>query len=590
MKSQLRLLSIIFFLEYSSIVVSELASDRASLLAIRAAMGGGSLTGWNISNENPCHWTGITCQVDRVVHLRLPGMSLSGKLPVALGNLTKLRTLSLGFNAFSGPIPSELGNLASLQYLYLQGNLFSGEIPEFLFDLKNLVQVNLGYNNFSGAISSNFNKLRRLTSLHLEKNRMNGSIPDMSLKSLDEFNVSFNKLTGSIPELLSSYPVSSFEGNDLCGKPLLLCNVTSTRDSHTLFYGAIFGVVIGCLLGCLCTRKRIKAVTKDVKQIEISMADTDTNPDPAPATRSRTLRMASSVLKFDLEDLLRASAEVLGKGTFGTSYKAFLDRETVGSTVVVKRMKSFDMSEKDFGEMVEAIEKISHENLFPLRASYFTNDERLLVHDYMPMGSLFALLHGKKGADRTPLDWNTRIGIALGAARAIAHLHAQSPSTFHGRIKSSNVLLTETFEVRVSDYGLAHYAGPIPDTNRTAGYQVTGEIVSQKTDIYSYGVLFLELLTGKDPNDPHLKDEGIDLPVWVLSAVNDEWTSEVFDVEILQCGNLEEVLLQLLELAFNCTSWDPDSRPSMVEVISRIEMLCCSSSYTHETHTDVGEH
>ncbi|XP_065858665.1 probable inactive receptor kinase At1g48480 [Euphorbia lathyris] len=594
-------LSIIFLLSTSSIVHSDLAPDTTSLLALRAAIGGRFLLLWNISDETPCNWTGVTCQANRVVELRLPGMSLSGKLPVVIGNLTELRTLSLQFNDFSGPIPAEIGNLASLRNLYLQGNLFAGEIPEFLFNLQNLVRLNLGFNNFSGVISPNFNKLRRLATLCLDRNQLNGSIPDLNLGSLNKFNVSFNKLSGSIPERLSSNPVNSFEGNSLCGKPLLLCNGSSIGDNEKLSGGAIVGIVISCFIGCLCQKKRIKQggvkdASEDLYQSEISMeegvADVDIEEATTGSGEPRILRAAkhegkSGVLEFNLEDLLRASAEVLGKGTVGTTYKASLE---MGITMVVKRVKNFDFTENRFLEMVEGIEKINHENLFPLRAYYYSKDERLLVYDYMPMESLYGVLHENRGASRTSLNWDIRTDIALGAARAIAHLHSQDPSTSHGNIKSSNVLLTSTFEARVSDYGVVRFTDPVTP-KRFDGYRApevtfTNEI-SQKADVYSYGVLFFELLTGKDPNGSHLKDERLDLPRWMLSAVNDEWTSEVFDVELLQYGNLEELMLQLLELAFNCTAQNPDNRPSMSEVISRIEMLCCSSSQIDETDVNV---
>ncbi|XP_065858666.1 probable inactive receptor kinase At1g48480 [Euphorbia lathyris] len=589
MKSQSRILSllhflsIIFFLDSSSIVHSDLALDRTALLALRATAGGPFLLRWNISDETPCNWTGVTCQSNRVVELRLPGMSFSGKLPIALGNITELRTLSLRFNAFSGPIPAEIGNLASLRNLYLQGNLFSGGIPEFLFNLQNLVRLNLGNNNFIGVISPNFNKLKRLATLCLDRNQLNGSIPDLNLGFLHQFNVSFNKLTGSIPKTLSSNPVNSFEGNSLCGKPLLLCNSSSIGDNHKLSSGAIIGIMISCFIGCLCQKKRIKQGGVKVKDAsEISMADVDSAAATAGSFRGtgrNRLRMArNSVLDLNLEDLLSASAELISKGGFGTTYKAFLEE---GMTIVVKRMRDFDLSEKEFEEMVEGIEKINHENLLPLRASFYSKDEKLLVHDYMPMGSLSALLHGNRGPNRTPLNWDTRISIALGAARAIAHLHSQSPSTSHGSIKSSNVLLTSTFEARVSDYGLAQFARPNPTFNRVVDGYLAPEVtctpeVSQKADVYSYGVLFLELLTEKDPDETYLKDEGLDLPRWMLSAVNDEWTSEVFDVENLRYGNVEEVMLQLLELTFTWADKNPDNRPSMAEVITQIEMLCCS--------------
>ncbi|KAE8719758.1 pentatricopeptide repeat-containing protein [Hibiscus syriacus] len=178
---------------------------------------------------------------------------------------------------------------------------------------------------------------------------------------------------------------------------------------------------------------------------------------------------------------VRASAEVLGKGTDGA-----MDRQ----------------------------------HLIPLRAYYFSRDEKLLVYDYMPMGSLSALLHGNKGAGRTPLNWDIRSGLALGAACGIEYLHSQGPNVSHGNIKSSNVLLTKSYEARVSDFGLANIVGPSFSPNRVIARRVA-----------------LELLTGKAPTHSVLNEEGIDLPRWVQSVVREEWTSEVFDLELLRYQN-----------------------------------------------------
>lgn len=188
---------------------------------------------------------------------------------------------------------------------------------------------------------------------------------------------------------------------------------------------------------------------------------------------------------------------------------------------------------------------------------------------------------GNKGAGRTPLTWEIRSTIALGTARGIEYLHSQGPNISHGNIKSSNILLTKSYEARVSDFGLAHLVGPSSTPNRVAGYrapEVTDpRKVSQKADVYSFGVLLLELLTGKAPTHALLNEEGVDLPRWVQSIVREEWTSEVFDLELLRYQNVEEEMVQLLQLAIDCAAQYPDKRPSMSEVTVRIEELCRSS-------------
>ncbi|MED6222077.1 hypothetical protein PIB30_060956 [Stylosanthes scabra] len=278
--------------------------------------------------------------------------------------------------------------------------------------------------------------------------------------------------------------------------------------------------------------------------------------------------------EFDLEDLLRASAEVLGKGTFGTSYKAVLEN---GPVVAVKRLKDVALSERDFRDEIEVAGAMVHENLVPLRAYYYSRDEKLLVHDYLHMGSLSALLHGNKGSGRTPLTWELRSGIALGAARAIEYLHSQGPNVSHGNIKSSNILLTKKYEARVSDFGLAQLVSPSSTPNRIAGYrapEVTDpRRVSHKADVYSFGVVLLEVLTGKAPTHALLNEEGVDLPRWVQSVVREEWTCEVFDAELLRHQSVEEDMVELLQLGVDCTAPYPDNRPSIAQVRHRIEEL-----------------
>ncbi|KAG2715176.1 hypothetical protein I3843_03G068200 [Carya illinoinensis] len=597
---------------------SDLSSDRAALLTLRQAVRG-RLLRWNISVENPCKWNGVNCSNNRVTELRFPAMGLLGPLPVGIGNLTQLVTLSLRVNSLSGPIPPDLANLAQLRNLYLQQNHFSGEIPESLYNLKSLVRVNLAYNNFSGEISPRINNLTRLGTLFLEENNLTGSIPDIDIAPLPQFNVSFNRLNGPVPQRLSGLPANSFEGNSLCGKPLQACPGSGNR--RKLSGGAIAGIVIGSFLGfalivliliLFCRRKsggqsnEVAVAKRGGVEIPREKAALDSESMGASAEHSRgskrrggskRLVFFGNVAKtFDLEDLLRASAEVLGKGTFGTAYKATLGK---GMTVVVKRLKEVTLSDKEFRERIEQIGSMAHVNLVTLRGYYFNTEETLLVYDYVPLGSISALLHGNRGSGRTPLNWETRTGIALGAARAIGFLHSHGPTISHGNIKSSNILLSSSYEARVSDFGLASLALPTSTPNRINGYrapEVTdARNVSQKADVYSFGVLLLELLTGKPPTHALLNEEGVDLPRWVQSVVYEEWTSEVFDPELLRYQSVEEEMVQLLQIGLECTAQYPDRRPSMAEVTKRIEEMCLISSSqqeqgtTRDLSTDVDE-
>ncbi|KAM3232673.1 putative inactive receptor kinase [Capsicum annuum] len=643
--SNLTMLLLIFITIKSLIFVSssssDLNSDRAALLSFRSAVGGRTHL-WNTNSTSPCSWAGVQCENNRVTVIRLPASALSGTLPVnTFSNLTRLRTLSLRLNRLSGLLPTDLSQCVELRNVYLQGNFFTGGVSSSLSGLNNLVRLNLANNKLSGEIPSVFNNLTRLRTLVLERNQFSGSLPELKFANLEQFNVSFNKLNGFIPRSLMAMPASAFIGNSLCGKPLNVCPGNKTQPAiatagveigntnsrkKKLSGGAISGIVIGSFAGVFILlsilfvlgrmRSDDKTSSRDVetvKQPETEVFGVE-KPENGGANNGNSVAVAETAAAlssgdenwgengakrklvffgdyykvFDLDDLLRASAEVLGKGTFGTAYKAVLE---IGTIVVVKRLKDVAMSERECKEKIEEVGAMNHENLVPLRAYYFSSEEKLLVFDYMPMGSLSALLHGSKGAGRTPLNWEIRSSIALGVARGIEYLHSQGPDFSHGNIKSSNVLLTKSYEARVSDFGLANLVGPPSSPTRVVGYrapEVTDpHRVSQKADVYSFGVLLLELLTGKAPSHALLNEEGVDLPRWVQSVVREEWPSEVFDIELLRYQTAEEEMVQLLQLAIDCTAQYPDSRPSMADISKQIEDIRRSTSHDKHEHSNL---
>lgn len=616
---------------------SDLTQDKQALQSFLSQVPHASRVDWN-SSDSVCNWVGVQCDPPQThVHsLRLPAAGLVGPIPEnTIGRLSELRVLSIHNNRLTGNLPSDLSNLTFLRALYVGRNQLSGEFPASLTQLTRLTRLDLSSNNFSGTIPFALNNLTSLNGLFLQNNNFSGQIPNINAKLID-FNVSNNNLNGSIPPTLLKFPESSFAGNlQLCGGPLQPCNSSffpspspspvavvpsspaEVSSKKKLSRGAIIGISVAaaavllflllCLVFCLLKRRRSKDSSKDAAfkgpaagvagtravglggggageaGTSSSKDDLTSGTGPEGGERNRLVFVNGGSYSFDLEDLLRASAEVLGKGSVGTSYKAVLEE---GTTVVVKRLKDVVAGKKEFETQMEALGKCKHESVVPLRAFYYSKDEKLLVYDYMPAGSLSALLHGSRGAGRTSLDWDNRMKIAIGTARGLAYLHV-SNNVVHGNIKSSNVLLHSNHEPAVSDFGLsAIFAPNSSSNNRIAGYRAPEVVETRKptfkSDVYSFGVLLLELLTGKSPNQASLGDDGIDLPRWVQSVVREEWTAEVFDVELMRYHNIEEEMVQLLQIAMACVSTVPDQRPSMPEALRMIEDMNRSESNTDD--------
>ncbi|KAL6851710.1 hypothetical protein ACP4OV_020274 [Aristida adscensionis] len=242
--------------------------------------------------------------------------------------------------------------------------------------------------------------------------------------------------------------------------------------------------------------------------------------------------------RFELEELRRASAEMLGKGGCGTAYKAVLDDGTV---VAVKQLRDATAaaSSKDFEHHMAVLGRLRHPNVVPLNAYYYACDERLLVYEFMPNDNLFSLLHGNRGSRRTPLEWAARLRIAAGTAHRLAYIHhagrrgSGTSKLAHGNIKSTNILLDRAGVAQLADCGLPPLGSSLAAAAAcSAGYREPEAPpppqpwASQKEDVYMFGVVLLELLTGRCLGS-ELPNGGVvvELPRWVQSVVREEWTS-----------------------------------------------------------------
>ncbi|EXC12819.1 putative LRR receptor-like serine/threonine-protein kinase RLK [Morus notabilis] len=519
-------------------------------------------------------------------------MGLKGTIDLdSLKNLPNLRTISLMNNNFDGPLP-DIGQLGSLKTVYLSNNKFSGVIDSDIFlRTLSLKKVHLAYNQFTGGIPSSLAFLPKLKELRLEGNQFEGLIPNFPQKTWLSFNVSNNALGGHIPLGLSTLDASSFyENQDLCGPPLKPCSL----HKFSVFSLVIVVIVVLMALSAICAvifilshRRQTSTTEEDPTQPKTEQGE-DESLSPrrslavsssATAKRGESTKLVSvrdDREKFDMQDLLRASAEILGSGNFGSSYKAALLSGTVMVVKIFKQMNN--VGREEFQQHMRRIGRLRHRNVLPLVAYYYRKEEKLLVSDYVQKGSLAVHLYGGQGGGS--LDWRTRLKIIKGVANGLKYLHTELPTVIaaHGHLKPSNVLLNESYEPLLSDYAL------IPITNQEHAQQLMVAYkspeylqhgrITKKTDIWSLGILILEILTGKPP------DYG-DLVKWVSSKADreEEELNEVFDGELLKAGPTSnageerEVLVKLLRIGMECCDVDVEKRLDVKEAADKIEEL-----------------
>ncbi|KAJ0750048.1 putative protein kinase RLK-Pelle-LRR-III family [Helianthus annuus] len=558
----------------------------------------GFLKSWNDSGYGACSggWVGIKCVQGQVIVIQLPWRGLGGQLTSKVGQLQALRKLSLHDNAIGGSVPKELGFLLNLRGIQLFNNKFTGSIPPTLGSCTLLQSVDFSHNMFDDEIPTEFGNLVMLKSLDLSYNFINGGMPNSfsNLSSLTWLNLAHNNLNGQIPVFLGGLVNLLFFNvsyNNLSGRvPVRL----ASRFDSSCFVDNLELCGYSPSTACPTSHAGRKPSTEDILLVAGGKDDTDEDEkkdgDESGVGPMKDIPVAVEVeevgdgegklvcfeggIEFTAEDLVCARVEMVGISSYGTVYKATL---VEGDQVVVKRLREGVIKdENEFETEVNSIGNIRHENLLAMRAYYLgPKGEKLLVFDYMPKGSLASFLHVR--GPNEPVKWPTRMRIIKGITKGLLNLHTRH-NTIHGNLTSNNVLLDVDLNPKIADYGFSWLMATAANPNMIAA---AGALVyrapelsklkkaNTKTDIYSLGVVMLELLTGKSTQEV---DDGVGLPQWVASVVNEERTDEVFDLKLMKdsCATGDE-LLNTLKLALHCVDPSPLARPEVQLILQQLE-------------------
>ncbi|KAB2010694.1 hypothetical protein ES319_D10G259000v1 [Gossypium barbadense] len=556
--------------------------------------------------------------------------NLQGSIPLGLGNCKNLILLDLSHNNLSGPIPPEILGLSSLSILLsLSSNSLTGKLPVEVEKLKNLGQLDVSHNRLSGLLPNNLGSCVSLVELYLEGNLFEGPIPPYlsSLRGLEAFDASNNNLSGGIPEFLVRFGTlkylnlsfNNFEGvvpsegvfkntsaifvegnNKLCGgiPELHLSRCNSKASSKTSLKLKITIIVV------------ISGVTLVFSILLIIWFRKKKEKKPT------TTHAENSLLQLSYQSILRATdgfspQNLVGLGSFGSVYKGIL--EANGAVIAVKVLNLLNhRASRSFLVECEALKSIRHRNLVKVLTAisgidYQGNDFKALVYEFMENGSLEDWLHSSVGMNEPEtmrnLNFIQRVNVAVDVAHALEYLHHRCETPIiHCDLKPSNILLDEEMVGHISDFGLAkilsgdelNYSANESSSlglRGTIGYAPPeygmGSELSTNGDVYSYGILLLEMLTGKRPTNERFK-EGLSLHNFVKAALPNR-VVEIIDPILLQesvrGGTVGDITLNennlgndkylqclnsIFKIGLTCSAESPSERMDMSDVVTKL--------------------
>ncbi|KAA0044231.1 putative LRR receptor-like serine/threonine-protein kinase IRK [Cucumis melo var. makuwa] len=563
----------------------------------------------------------IPSNVGELGNLQLLNISrnhLVGSIPRSIGELKSAYAIDFSDNQLNGSIPAEIGGAISLKELRLEKNFLTGEIPVKIGKCSFLTSLILSHNNLTGSIPAAIANLSNLVDVDLSFNKLSGSLPKelTNLSHLLSFNISHNHLEGELPVggfFNAISPLSISHNPSLCGavvnrscpsvhpKPIVLNpnssdangNSPSHNHHHEIILSISSIIAIGAasfiLLGVVAvTILNIRARSSQSRSAALVLSvreDFSCSPKTNPDYGKLVMFSGDAEFVVGAQALLNKDCE-LGRGGFGVVYKTVL-RD--GCLVAIKKLTvtSLIKSREDFESEVKKLGQIRHHNLVALEGYYWTTSLQLLIYEYVPNGSLYKHLHDRTGDDC--LSWRQRFKIVLGMAKGLAYLHHNN--IIHYNLKSTNVLIDSSGKPKVGDYGLAMLL-PMLDRcilsskiQSALGYMAPEfacktVTITEKCDVYGFGILVLEVVTGKRPVE-YMEDDVIVLCDMVRVAL-DEGTVERCVDERLQLNFRVEEAIPVMKLGLICASQVPSDRPDMNEVVNILELIQSPSEVDEE--------
>ncbi|KAE8704465.1 Leucine-rich repeat receptor-like protein kinase PXC2 [Hibiscus syriacus] len=535
-----------------------------------------------------------------------------GFVPTTIGELKAIKVVDLSDNMLNGSIPSEIGGAVSLEVLMLQRNFLSGKIPTQIVNCSSLITLSLSENNLSGSIPTTFPNLSNLEYVDLSSNDLTGSLPKelANLSQLMFFNISHNHLHGELPlgGFFNTIPTSSVSGNpSLCGsvvnrscpavhpKPIVLNPNSSdsisgsSRNHHRkkivlsistlIAIGAAAFIVVG-VIAITLLNIHVRSMSRAGAALMLSGAeDFSCSPNNDPKYGKLVMFAGDADFVAGANALLNKDCE-LGHGGLGVVYRTIL-RD--GRAIAIKKLavSSLIKSQLEFERELRTLGKIRHHNLVALEGYYWTPSLQLVIYEFVPSGNLYRHLHDRPGSC---LSWQQRFNIILGMAKGLAYLHQMN--IIHYNLKSSNILIDSYGEAKVADYSLARL---LPTLDRCVlssriqsalGYMAPEFAcktmkITEKCDVYGFGVLVLEVITGKRPVE-YMDDDVVVLTDMVRGALGDGRVEECVDGRLGNNFPEEEAIL-VIKLGLICASQVPSNRPDMGAVVNILKLIQCPS-------------